>query len=97
MKAYELMLLLDPSLDDEAKATVVDKAQGVVTSQSGTVDQVDDWGKRKMAYEIADKTEANYVVLQVHTTPESVAEIDRVLRITDPVIRFMIVRREDID
>ena len=97
MKAYELMLLTDSSLDEEARAAVLEKAKGVMTSDGGTVDEVDDWGKRSLAYEIDDRTDAEYAVFQFHSTADAVAELDRVLRITDPVIRFMIVRREDID
>ena len=95
MKAYELLLLLNPSLDDEARAAVLDKTHGVITADGGVVDAVDSWGKRKLAYEIAKQTEGDYVLIDFHTAPASIAELDRVLRITDPVIRFMLVRRED--
>ena len=61
----------------------------------GTVDNVDSWGKRKLAFEIDDLTEGDYVVVDFHATPDSIAEIDRVLRITDSVVRFMLVRRDD--
>ena len=97
MKAYELMVITDSSLDDEARAAVMEKAQGIITSDGGSIDEVDDWGKRTLAYEIDDKTEADYTVVQFHAGTDAVAELDRVLSITDPVIRFMIVRREDID
>jgi small subunit ribosomal protein S6 len=97
MKAYELMLMLDPSLDDEAVAGVKEKAQGVVTDAGGAIDEVDDWGKKKLAFEVDDRTEGIYSVMQLHAAPDSIAELDRVLRITDPVLRHMIVRRHDID
>lgn len=97
MKAYEVMLLIDPSLDEEAYAAVVAKATGVITSQGGVVDASDDWGKRRLAYEIDGKTDGAYNVTRFHAMPEAVAELDRVLHITDPVVRFMIVRRDDLD
>ena len=97
MKAYELLLMLNPSLDDEARAGVLDKVQGVITADGGVVDTVDSWGKRKLAFEIDKVTEGDYVLVDFHTAPAAIAELDRVLRITDPVVRFMLVNREDKD
>ena len=97
MKAYELMLMNDPSLDEDARASLMEKVQGIITADGGTVESFDDWGKRKLAFEVDDLTEGAYSVIQFHATAEIVAELDRVLRITDPVLRFMIVRLEDID
>ena len=95
MKAYELLLMLNPSLEEEARAAVLDKIQGVITADGGVVDTVDGWGKRKLAFEIDKVTEGEYVLVDFHTIPAAIAELDRVLRITDPVIRFMLVSRED--
>jgi small subunit ribosomal protein S6 len=95
VKAYELLLLLNPSLDEEARAGVLDKTQGVITADGGVVDAVDSWGKRKLAYEIGKINEGDYALIDFHTAPAAIAELDRVLRITDPVIRFMLVSRED--
>jgi small subunit ribosomal protein S6 len=97
MKAYEVMLLIDPSLDEAAHAAVVEKTSGVITSQGGVVDSSEDWGKRRLAYEVKGLTDGVYTVVNFHAAPEAVAELDRVLHITDPVARFMIVRRDDID
>ena len=95
MKAYELLLMLNPSLEEEARAAVLDKIQGVITADGGVVDTVDGWGKRKLAFEIDKVTEGEYVLVDFHTIPAAIAELDRVLRITDPVVRFMLVHRED--
>jgi len=57
MKAYEVMLLIDPSLDEESHAVVVDKTTGVITGQGGTVDSTEEWGKRRLAYEIKGFTD----------------------------------------
>ncbi|MDH4139255.1 MAG: 30S ribosomal protein S6 [Coriobacteriia bacterium] len=97
MKAYELMLLLDPNLEDDARADVVGKVEGLVAAQKGSVDNVDSWGKRTLAFEIGKLTEGDYIVVDFHAEPDAIAEIDRVLRITDSVVRFMLVRREDRD
>jgi small subunit ribosomal protein S6 len=95
LKAYELLLLLNPSLDDEAREAVLEKTKGVITADGGVVDNVDEFGKRKLAYEIGKLTEGDYHLIDFHTAPSAVAELDRVLRITDPVVRFMLVCRED--
>lgn len=95
MKAYELLLLLNPSLDEEARAALLEKIQGVITADGGVVDNLDSWGKRKLAFEIAKMTEGDYVLIDFHTTPAAIAELDRVLHITDPVVRYMLVNRED--
>lgn len=95
MKAYELLLLLTPSLDEESRAALLDKIQGVITADGGVVDNVDPWGKRKLAFEIGKMTEGDYTLIEFHTAPASIAELDRVLHITDAVVRYMIVNRED--
>lgn len=97
MKAYELMLMLSPALDDESRASALEKTQGVITASGGAVDKVDEWGKRKLAFEIGKITEGDYAVIDFHAAPDSIAELDRVLRISDPVVRFMVVHREDRD
>ncbi len=95
MKAYELMVMLNPTLDEEAREAIVVKIQGLVTDGGGVLDNLESWGKRKLAFEIDDLTEGDYLVLDFHTEPAAIAEIDRVLHITDAVLRYMLVRRED--
>ncbi len=95
MKAYEMLLLLDPGLDEDAREGVLDKVQGLITSEGGLVDNVDSWGKRRLAYEINDLTDGDYVLLDFHSPPDAIAEIDRVLHITDPVVRYILIRRDD--
>jgi len=97
VKAYELLLLLDPSLDEETRAALLEKFQGVITADGGVVDNVDSWGKRKLAFEIGKMTEGDYALIDFHALPAAIAELDRVLHITDPVVRYMLVNREDRD
>lgn len=97
MKAYELLLLINPSLDEEARAALLQKVQDLITTDGGTVDNVDSWGKRKLAFEIGKVTEGDYALIDFHTAPSAIAELDRVLKITDPVVRFMLLHREDRD
>ena len=97
MKAYELLYFVAPTTDDDARAAVIDRVRGVVTESEGTLDNVDEWGKRKLAYEINGLADADYTLIDFHTDPENIAELDRVLRINDAVIRHMIVARTDRD
>lgn len=95
MKAYELMLVLDPSLDEEAHAATLEKVNGIITADGGTVENTEAWGRRRLAFEIDGKTDGDYTVVDFHSNAANIAELDRVLHITDPVVRFMIVRRDD--
>ena len=95
MKAYELLFFVDPTITDEARAGVMKRIEVALTENGGQVDNVDNWGKRKLAYEINDLTDGDYTLINFHADPTQIAELDRVLRITDAVVRHMIVRRDD--
>jgi len=96
VKAYELMLIMRPNLEDEAREAVLEKVRTIITAEGGTVDSEESWGKRRLAHEIAHNEEGDYQVDLFHADPATVAELDRVLHITDQVLRFMIVRRDDL-
>lgn len=95
MKAYELLFFVNPSITDEARAGVMKRIDSTITEGAGVVDNVDAWGKRKLAYAIDNVIEGDYTLIDFHAEPASIAELDRVLRITDDVMRFKIVRRDD--
>ena len=95
MKAYELLYFVDPAATEEARAGVSKRIDVAVTENGGKIDNVEDWGKRKLAYEINDLTDGDYTLINFHADPTQIAELDRVLRITDAVVRHMIVRRDD--
>ena len=95
MKAYELLFFVDPNLDPETRLAVMKRIDTTIAEGNGKVDNVDEWGKRKLAYEIDKLTEGDYTLINFLADPASIAELDRVLRITDAVIRHMIVRRDD--
>lgn len=97
LKAYELLYFVSPSATDEVRAAVAKRIDDTITEQSGVVDSVEDWGKRKLAYEINKLTEGDYTLINFHADPAHIAELDRVLRINDTVVRHMIVRRPDKD
>ena len=95
MKAYELLFFVDPALDAETRLAVMKRIDTTIAEGNGKVDNVDEWGKRKLAYEINSLTEGDYTLINFHADPTQIAELDRVMRISDPVVRHMIVRRDD--
>ena len=95
MKAYELLFFVNPSISDEARAGVMKRIDTTITNDGGVVDGVEEWGKRKLAYPIEKLTEGEYTLINFQSEPEAIAELDRVLRITGDVVRFMIVRRDE--
>ncbi len=97
MKAYELLFFVDPASNEEVRAGVMKRVDVAITTNGGQVDSVEDWGKRKLAYEIDGLTEGDYTLINFHANAEDIAELDRVLRINDAVKRHMIVRRPDKD
>lgn len=78
------------------REAVLEKIRGILTTEGGTVDSEEAWGKRRLAYEIDHTEEGDYQVVLFHANTATVAELDRVLNITDQVLRFMVVRRDDL-
>lgn len=97
MKAYELLFFVAPTISDEDRVAVMKRIETTIAEAAGKVDNVDEWGKRKLAYEINGLTDGDYTLVNFHADPQNVAELDRVLRINDAVVRHMIVKREDRD
>ena len=97
MKAYELLFFVAPTLDEEGRANVMNRIENTITAGEGVIDSTEDWGKRKLAYEINKLTEGDYILINFHADPNHIAELDRVLRINDNVERHMIVCRSDRD
>ena len=89
---YELMYIINPNLSEEETAGIVEKFKALV-EQNGTLDEVEEIGKRKLAYEINYISEGYYVLVKFTSAPEFPAELDRVLGITDGVIRSLITLR----
>ena len=91
---YEAVYILDPSLSEEAIASLIAKFKGVVEA-NGTVSEIDEWGKRRLAYPINDLMEGYYVLMTFTAAPAVPAELDRIFRITDGVMRSMIVCKDE--
>lgn len=93
MNKYEGVLVFKPDLSDEERNSELDRLKGII-EQQGTISEVDEWGKRKLAYEINYITEGYYVVIQFDAEPQHIREIERRCRIADSVIRYMFVRKD---
>ncbi|KMT21778.1 30S ribosomal protein S6 [Clostridium cylindrosporum] len=93
MNKYELILVVAPNLTEEEVKATFEKAKGVIEGNGGVVDNVDDWGKRRLAYEINDFNEGFYYLVNFSSNPELPKELDRILRITDSVVRHMVVKQ----
>jgi small subunit ribosomal protein S6 len=92
---YEILLLLDPELAEEPQVEVVSRVRGLIEKGGGTFTRHDAWGKRKLAYEIDKKGDANYHLLLFSAPPETLDEIARVLKIDDNVMRHLATRRPE--
>lgn len=94
MRHYELMVILDPSLDERTVAPSLDTFLNVVRQDGGTVVGVDVWGKRRLAYEIAKHGEGIYAVIDLNANPHTVDELDRQLGLNESVLRTKVLRRD---
>ena len=95
MRAYELMVMLEPDLDERTVEPTLRKYLDTVIKDGGVVDELDVWGRRRLAYEIQKKNEAIYAVVGFTATPEQAQELDRQLGLNETVMRTKIIRPED--
>lgn len=96
MHPYELMVILDPGIDERTVAPSIDKFLGVVRTAGGDVQEVDIWGKRRLAYEIKKHNEGIYVVVNFTATPEATAELERQLSLSEAVLRTKVLRADEL-
>jgi small subunit ribosomal protein S6 len=94
MRKYECTYILDPGLADEQQEPMIDRFKTLVSENGGTVDAVDKWERRRLAYEVKGKREGVYVVMNFSGEPSTEAELGRVLGIADGVLRHMIIRTD---
>ena len=90
MRAYELVFIVHPDLDDSALKELVDRVKGWITDAGGQVAKVDLWGKRKLAYRLRKQTEGQYVLMKTQMTPSFCTQLERNLRLQEPVLRFLL-------
>jgi len=94
MRNYEIMYILKPDLDEESITAVIEKFNVLIANNGGEVTSVDKWGKRRLAYEIKDYREGIYILVNFKGVAGTAQELDRVMKITDEILRFMIVKKE---
>ena len=97
MNKYELALVVSAKLEDAARNDVVEKAKGFVTRYEGEITNVEEWGRKRLAYEIQHERDGYYYFIQFDAEPTAPAEIESHVRIMDHVLRFLIVRRDEED
>ena len=94
MRAYEVMVILDPSLEERTIEPSLDKYLNVVRTDGGTVENVDVWGKRRLAYEVKKNAEGIYAVISLQAEPATVKELDRQLTLNEAVLRTKVLRAD---
>jgi len=94
MRRYEMMIILDPALEEQAVHPSLEQFMSVVTTGGGAVDKIDVWGRRRLAYEIDKKADGIYAVVDLIAEPETVTELDRQLSLNEAVLRTKILRPE---
>ena len=94
MSKYELALVVNAKIEDEAREAVVEKAKSYVARYGGTVTEVEEWGKKRLAYEVQKMREGFYYFIQFEADATSPAEVERHVRIMDNVMRYLVVKKE---
>ncbi len=95
MAVYETMFILQPELENKTETELIESLQAVLQKLGGQVDKTDDWGKRKLAYEIDKFAEGHYYLMHFSGSHEIIPELEHFFRVNDAVIRFIIVREEE--
>ncbi|MFC4321706.1 30S ribosomal protein S6 [Litchfieldia salsa] len=95
MRKYEIMYIIRPNIEDEAKKALVERFNGVLTDNGAEITNVKEWGKRRLAYEINDFRDGFYMILNVMSNSEAINEFDRLSKISEDIIRHIIIKLED--
>ena len=92
--SYETIIVLTTKLDEEATKAMIEKFTGLIKSNDGIVESVDEWGKRRLAYEIQKEADGYYVLINFSCPPDFITELNRVYNITDGVLRTIVTRKD---
>jgi len=94
MRSYEIMLALNPQLEDKELDSLLDKLKKIITNAKGEITKTNKWGKRRLAYEIKDFTEAIYVVLNFNIDEKIIPELERVMKLEERIIRYLLTLQD---
>ena len=95
MRPYEVMIILNAALEEDAIRAQIDRAQEIIRANGGTPNRVDRWGKRRFAYEVKHQLEGFYVLIEATAEPIAMSELDRALHLADEVVRHKVIRLPD--
>lgn len=94
MRDYETLYIIDSELEADAIKQLVDKFKGVIEEKGGSVQEIDEWGKRRLAYPINHRREGYYVLMNFSSNPDAARDLERVFKITSGLMRYLIVKKE---
>jgi small subunit ribosomal protein S6 len=95
MRKYEVMYIIRPNVDDETKKSVVERFDNVLATNGAEIIESKEWGKRRLAYEINDFRDGYYQLVKIHSNNEAVSEFDRLAKISDDIIRHIVIKEEE--
>lgn len=95
MNKYEVIYIIDARVEDEPRKEIIDRFSGLITSNGGTLDKIDEWGKRRLAYPIDFQNEGYYVLLHMTVAPDFPRELERNFDISEQIIRYLCVRIDE--
>jgi small subunit ribosomal protein S6 len=95
MRKYEVMYIIRPNIEDEAKKALVERFNNVLSENGAEVTEAKEWGKRRLAYEINDFRDGYYMLIQINSAVEAVQEFDRLAKISEDIIRHIVIKKED--
>lgn len=93
MNKYEIMFIVKPDVEEEARNKTIEGLKGLLTADGGVIDNVNEWGLRDLAYEIKDFTKGYYVIVETTTSPANINEFDRLSKINDAILRHLTLRK----
>ena len=92
MRKYETMYVIDPTLEEDAVKALIERFSSLIENQGGQIDKIDEWGKRRLAYPVKDHNEGYYVLVNFSAESDLPEELERVYKITDEILRYLIIR-----
>jgi small subunit ribosomal protein S6 len=94
LRDYELMIVLDPSLDDAAVEAATQRITGLIEQRGGTVENVDPWGRRRLAYPVGKNRDATYILFRMNIEPKGAFDLEHALSLIEPIMRHLVIRVE---